>query len=286
MDFLKRVYKYISPRFQTVFLDYKVDPIPRFGHGKATHGGLKNILDKERGQYDSLMQIFLENGPALQQWKKQAEENNPNLPAWNNDFLPGLDIFALYGMIAHFKPKRYIEVGSGNSTKVVRKAIQDHTLQTHITSIDPFPRAQIDHLADKVMRIPFEKMENYTAIIDELEENDILFIDNSHRVFTNSDATVFFLEILPFLKKGVIVHIHDIYIPDDYPDFMAQRFYNEQYMLAAFILSNPTRYKTIFPCWYLSQDSEFSDKMLPFFQTTALKDVERHGGSYWLQIQA
>lgn len=284
IDKLKTWYRFVSPRFQTVFLDYKVNPTPRQGHGKPTHPKLYEIINKERDTYLNLLQEFMLHESTFLQIKKQVEESNENEPAWNNNFLPGLDIVSLYGMIAHFKPKKYIEVGSGNSTKVVRKAIKDLGLGTQITSIDPYPRAQIDHLADVVIRKPFEDLEDNMFIIESLEAGDILFIDNSHRVFANSDATIFFLEILPYLKKGVIVHIHDIYLPDDYPDFMADRFYNEQYVLAAFVLANPTKYKTIFPCWFVSQDKDLMTVTQNFFEHPNLKDVETHGGSYWIEI--
>lgn len=99
---------------------------------------------------------------------------------------------------------KYIEIGSGNSTKVARKAIVENNLKTEITSIDPFPRANIDHLADSVIRKPFESLSDNKFIIESLEENDILFIDNSHRVFPNSDSMICFLELIPFLKKGLL----------------------------------------------------------------------------------
>ena len=83
--------------------------------------------------------------------KDSKEEKNENNPSWNNGYLPGLDIIGLYGIIANYKPQKYIEIGSGNSTKVARKAIVENNLKTEITSIDPFPRANIDHLADSVI---------------------------------------------------------------------------------------------------------------------------------------
>ncbi|MCY7410548.1 MAG: class I SAM-dependent methyltransferase [Chitinophagales bacterium] len=119
-------------------------------------------------------------------------------------------------MIAIRKPKIYVEIGSGNSTMVARKAIEDHQLKTKIISIDPYPRASIDNLADTLIRKPIENLSDYN-FIDELNENDILFIDNSHRSLPNSNVTVCFLEIIPRIKKGVLIHIHDIYLPYDYP---------------------------------------------------------------------
>lgn len=187
-------------------------------------------------------------------------------------------------MLVKYKPKKYIEIGSGNSTKVARKAIKENNLTTEITSIDPCPRASIDHLADKVIRKPLENIPDYKFIIDSLEENDVLFIDNSHSVFPNSVATICFLDILPYLKKGVIVHIHDVYLPYDYPQFMCDRFYNEEYVLAAFMLANPEKYKTILPNYFISEDKELSNIIAPIWNHPNLENVERHGGSFWLQI--
>jgi hypothetical protein len=82
----------------------------------------------------------------------------------------------------------------------------------------------------------------------------------------------------------VIVHIHDIYLPYDYPQFMCDRAYSEQYMLAAFVLANPAKYATILPNYYISEDKELSGILAPLWAHPNLEGVERHGGSYWLRI--
>jgi len=193
-----------------------------------------------------------------------------------------LDIVGIYTLIAELKPNKYIEIGSGNSTKVAYKAKLEHQLNTEILSIDPMPRAEIDHLANTVIRKPFEDID--LDIVNELEAGDILFIDNSHRILPNSDSMVFYLEILPRLKKGVIVHIHDIYLPYDYPQFMCDRFYSEQYGLAMYLLANPKKYETILPNYFISEDKELSTLIAPIWEHENLKGVEKHGGSYWLRI--
>lgn len=157
-------------------------------------------------------------------------------------------------------------------------------MATQITSIDPYPRAEIDQLAQRIIREPFEQVD--FSFLTDLKANDMLFIDNSHRVLPNSDATVFFLEVLPRLAPGVIVHIHDIYLPYDYPQYMCDRAYSEQYMLAAFILANPAKYETILPNYFISQDAELNKVLQPLWQRPALQGVETHGGSYWLRINA
>jgi len=278
----KALYKFFHPRYQTLFLEYKVKFEPRYGHGKPPHALLYRIIDAKRETYAGWLRTILKYKDSLQAIRPTGQETNPNAPAWNNGFLPGLDIAVLYAMLAEWKPKRYVEIGSGNSTKVAFKAKQDHHLDTKIISIDPYPRAEIDQLADEILRAPFETTD--PAVLHDLEAGDILFVDNSHRVLPNSDATVFFMEVLPALRKGVIVHIHDIYLPYDYPQFMCDRFYSEQYPLAAFILANPEKYKTLMPNYFVSEDGPLRDVLNDLWDHPNLEGVERHGGSYWLEI--
>jgi hypothetical protein len=281
---IKSLYRYLSPKFQNIHLEYKVNSIPRLNPGNQAHLLLYEVINKNRDIYNDLLLSFLKYSDNIQLIKDSSVEKNDDNISWNNKYLPGLDIVGIYGIIAEFKPAKYIEIGSGNSTKVARKSIKENHLSTEIISIDPYPRANIDHLSDKVIRMPFENLSDVTFIIDSLNENDILFIDNSHRVFPNSDALIFFMELLPFLKKGVIVQIHDIYLPYDYPQFMCDRFYNEQYFLAAFILANPDKFKTILPNYFISEDKDLASIIAPIWKHSNLINVEKHGGSFWLQI--
>ncbi len=280
---LKDIYHFLSPKFQNLFLDYKVAFKPRYGHGLPPHTGINIIINQHRDDYRKLLEKALTYKNNFLSIRQAAEETSKDLPGWNNGFLPGLDIVMLYTIVSEYKPKKYLEIGSGNSTKVVTKAKKDQQLSTQVISIDPFPRAEIDHLADKVYRVPFENTD--LKIFEELNENDILFIDNSHRMLPNSDATVCFLEVLPRLKKGVIVHIHDIYWPYDYPQFMCDRFYSEQYGLGIMLLSNPVRYRTIMPNYFVSEDNELKQILQSLWIQRQMHNVEQHGGSYWLQIQ-
>jgi hypothetical protein len=280
---LKTTAKLLHPGYQKLILEYKVDMKPRYGHGLARHPGLLHLI--EGVSYTDFLSQVLTHKEFFFSLKDSKSEPDENQPAWNNGYLPGLDIMALYTLIGHFKPARYIEIGSGNSTKVARKAINDNKLATRIISVDPFPRANIDHLADEIIRKPLEKLEDISLISSLLEANDILFIDNSHRCLPNSDATVCFLEILPQLKPGVIVEFHDIYLPWDYPPFMCERFYSEQYVLAAFLLANPSRYKPIFPAWHISQTPELACILDEIWNHRNLETVEKHGGSFWIKIE-
>ncbi len=279
---IKDFLRFLSPKFQTLFLEYKVDMQPRYGHGKPPHPELYDIIDQRRADYEGLIDTALGYRHQLHSIQQFGVEKDTSRPAWNNGFLPGLDIVALYTMVAHFKPKHYVEIGSGNSTKVAHLAKQDNALHTEITSIDPMPRAEIDTLADFVVRKRFEDSDYDLVCL--LEPNDILFVDNSHRILPNSDSMVFYMEILPRLRPGVIVHIHDIYLPYDYPQFMCERFYSEQYGLAMYLLANPDKYQTLLPNYFVSEDPALRDRLAPMWDHANLKEVERHGGSYWLQI--
>lgn len=278
----KTLYRFLNPKFQSLFLDYKVKFQPRYGHGKPAHPELLSIIDANRSDYENWIYRALTYKKNFLEILDSKQEKNSVNPTWNNGFLPGLDIIGIYTLIAEYKPKKYIEIGSGNSTKVAFKAKKEQQLTTEIISIDPMPRAEIDQLADKVIRMPFENIE--FDVLAELEENDILFVDNSHRILPNSDGMVFFLEILPRLKKGVIVHIHDIYLPYDYPQFMCDRFYSEQYGLAMYLLANSKKFRTILPNYFISEDKELSKLLSPIWEHENLNGVERHGGSFWLRI--
>jgi len=93
------------------------------------------------------------------------------------------------------------------------------------------------------------------------------------------------MDVLPVLPPGVIVHIHDIYLPSDYPQFMCDRFYSEQYGLAAFLLANPKRYHTLMPNYFVSEDVELHKILEPLWNHSEMPIVEKHGGSYWLEIR-
>jgi len=280
---IKNLYRFLNPGFQNLFMEYKVNFKPRYGNGLPPHSELYSIINSNRETYKTLLDKALGYKEAFWQIKDSKKESNPVKPTWNNGFLPGLDIIGIYTLLSEYKPKKYIEIGSGNSTKVAFKAKNEQHLDTEIISIDPMPRAEIDNLADQIIREPFENID--FRIINELNENDILFVDNSHRILPNSDSMVFYLEILPRLKKGVIVHIHDIYLPYDYPQFMCDRFYSEQYGIAMYLLANSKKYSPLLPNYFIFEDAALSQQIEPIWKHPNLEGVERHGGSFWLRIE-
>ena len=261
-------------------LDYPIVPKPRWGHGSPAHHALSEIIGRSRAQYAAELEAVLELRDRLTTIPVDAPKRSPE-PRWLNGALPGLDAAVLYTMVARHRPATYLEIGSGQSTKFARRACRDHDLATRIVSIDPAPHAEIDDLCDEVLRSGLEDVD--LAVFDRLEVGDILFVDNSHRCLQNSDVTVAFLDVLPALPVGVLVHFHDIFLPDDYPLEIAEQFYSEQYVLAAALLADGPRLQIVMPNWYVAADAELGAILDPLWAEPGFEAVQTHGASFWLR---
>lgn len=255
---------------------------PRYGHGKPAHPGLAKILNARREHYVHTLRQFLRLTDDFITIPVATAEG-PDEPYWNNDWFSGLDAVALYGFLCDRKPERLIEIGSGHSTRFIRYAIRRRSLKTWTTSIGPSPRAAIDNLCDAVIR---ERLEDTDlSVFDRLDGNDIVFIDSSHRCLMNSDVTVIFLDILPRLPAGTLVHFHDIFLPYDYAPEWTHYQYSEQYLLAACLLANTSRYEVVLPNWFITQDPELSRVLYPLWNEPDLAKASRGGVSFWIRIR-
>ncbi|HVV52583.1 MAG TPA: hypothetical protein VHO06_23145, partial [Polyangia bacterium] len=134
-----------------ILVSYPGQLTPRWSDQPTGHAGLSQIIEGNRREYERIVETFAAYRDDVERIPETAEHGAPE-PSWINSFCTGIDAFALYGMIASQAPKRYFEVGSGNSTKLVRRAIRDRALATTILSIDPSPQAEIDALCDVVVR--------------------------------------------------------------------------------------------------------------------------------------
>lgn len=246
------------------------------------HPGLYRILNANRAVYERHLRSFLALAGDLVRIPRDAPQNEME-PYWKNRWMPGLDSVALYGFVATSRPRRYIEVGSGNSTKFARRAITDHQLNTYITSIDPYPRASVDAICDKVIRRRAESVA--IEVFDTLEANDILYIDGSHRVLMNSDVTAIFLDVLPRLKPGVLVEVHDVFLPYDYLGEWSGRWYSEQYLLAMLLLAESSRYEIVMPNCFVKDDDELKEVLAPLWSRPEMQGVDRHGCSFWMRTR-
>ncbi len=160
-------------------------------------------------------------------------EAPPPEPRWLQSWFPRLDAAIAYTLIRECRPRRIVEVGSGHSTRFLARAVRDGALATRITAIDPAPRADIARLDLEFVRATVQEagFEPFAA----LAEGDVLFIDSSHVLMPGSDVDCLLNVVLPQMAAGVLVHIHDVFLPDHYPATWDWRGYNEQQAVAALL---------------------------------------------------
>lgn len=148
----------------------------------------------------------------------------------------------LYAMIRKFRPARIIEIGAGRSTLCSRLALKANGDSGTLTAIDPFPEPYLREFNDKQFTLIESRVERVPAsLFERLEPNDILFIDSSHVIRLDGDVLYEILEIIPRIKVGTLIHIHDIFLPYHYPrDWTVGRrnFWTEQYLVQAFLAFN------------------------------------------------
>ena len=154
----------------------------------------------------------------------------PPAPRFEQDWFPRLDGAMAYALVRWSRPERIIEIGAGHSTRFLARAIADEGLDTAFTTIDPHPKRSPDQLNVEHLECPVQDLS--VDRFDALSAGDVLFIDSSHKYAPGSDVAFLFDEIMPGLPPGVFVHVHDIFLPDDYPEEWAWRGYSEQQALA------------------------------------------------------
>ncbi|MGB0854124.1 MAG: class I SAM-dependent methyltransferase [Pikeienuella sp.] len=191
------------------------------------------------GPYPALEALFAAYEPAFRGVLDEIEARAGALealngpaprPRWDQDWFPRIDGAAAFTLVASRAPKKIVEVGSGHSTRFMAAAGD-----AEITCIDPQPRADFGDLAIDWRQGVLD--ESHFALFDELAAGDIAFFDSSHLMMPGTDVDMIFNRILPRLKPGVVVHIHDILFPDPYPDSWEWRGYSEQNALGGWLLS-------------------------------------------------
>lgn len=192
----------------------------------------------------------------------------------------------LYCMIRHFRPKRVYEIGSGHTTFLSAETLLKNAGEDVATPVlhafEPYPGEILKKGFPGLTRLIPDKVQNVPLrVFEELEENDILFIDSTHVLKTGSDVHYEYLEILPRLKKGVIVHIHDIFLPAEYPrNWLLNNhwFWNEQYLLQAFLQFNDN-FEVLWAgsCMHLNHPEKLEAAFPSYDRETV------HPGSFWMR---
>lgn len=196
---------------------------------QISYPALEDIMAAKREEFAAFLDVINGYSAALESFNGSA----PPLPRWQQDWFPRLDGAAAYAMVRHHKPGQIIEVGSGHSSRFMMRAIKDEGLDTRFHAIDPAPRADIQKLPLTLTQKIVQEVD--PGIFSALGAGDILFIDSSHIAMPGSDVDMLFLDVLPRLAPGVIIHIHDIFLPDGYPPSWEWREYNEHQATAPLI---------------------------------------------------
>jgi hypothetical protein len=157
-------------------------------------------------------------------------EEAPPAPRWRQDWFPRLDAAAAYALIGTRAPRLLVEVGSGHSTRWFARAAADTGHALRIVAIDPVPRAVLAGLPVEIVRSTVQDAGE--APFAALVAGDVLSVDGSHVLMPGTDVDLLLNRILPVLPAGVLVHIHDVFLPDGYPPEWAWRGYNEQLAVA------------------------------------------------------
>lgn len=230
---------------------------------------LETFIQLYRGEYESFQRERAEGDGAFFLHNGQFET---------------VDAEVLYCLVRYRRPRRVIEIGSGHSTRLILAALRrnrDERATCDFTAIEPFPSASLRRSLDGLGRLIAKPVQG--VAVEEfmsLGETDILFIDSSHVARIGSDVLYELLEIVPRLQAGVAVHVHDIFLPGEYPrDWVIKlrRFWNEQYLLQAFLAFN-REFHVLWGSSYMAM--EHRDALQRAFPSLQPED---RPGSFWIQ---
>lgn len=203
----------------------------------------------------------------------------------SNGSFETVDAEVYYGMVRILKPKIIIEIGSGNSTKLATVAVlknqrENGEYKCNITCIEPYPSDALSEINN--VEVIQKRLEDINfEFFDRLDENDILFIDSTHSLKIGNDVYFEYLEIIPRLRQGVYIHVHDIFIPNQYCKrwiYKSNHFWTEQYLLQAFLMYN-SEFEVILPCNYLHTSKP--DTLKEIFPSYPMDDDGP--GSFWMR---
>ena len=276
--FLRRALERVSGVSPVLVPEFPLDLRARWGWGSPVADAVAARLAAGEADYAPAV----DDAAALADWAATIGRtpNRPGDPCWENEYWGTVDALVQCAALKRRDPALYLEVGSGWSTLFARRAIEDFGLRTRIVSIDPEPRAEVDARCDEVIRERFEHVD--LALFDRLTSGDVVLFDGSHTALMNSDATVFFLEVLPRIPEGVLVGIDDVFLPWDYPPQWVYRVYGEQYLLATFLLGGAQGWTVRFPGWWVVEESQLNERFADLWPVVENR-LGRHAGSFWLE---
>jgi len=180
-------------------------------------------------------------------------------------------------MILQHNPRQIIELGGGFSTLIARKTLQIQAKPGRLVVIDPQPRTDIENVADAVIRQFVEDIDLTTL---SMSGDTILFVDSSHICRAGGDIPLLFCKIIPSLPPGVLVHVHDIFLPFDYPFSYQKLLWNEQYVLHA-LLAHARKFTVVFATHFMTRS--YLKEMQEVFGPAVGVDKDTFGASFWFR---
>lgn len=226
------------------FIPYRyADKVPGPGE-RPPYRAVAELFGRREGAFGRVLDLVNEQAPAL----RAIGDEPPPAPRWTQGWFPRLDAAVAYALVRAHRPRRVIEVGSGHSTRFLARAVADGGLETEITAVDPAPRASIEGLPVRFLKRALHEVDE--AAFAELGAGDVLFVDSSHILMPGTDVDTLINRILPRLPAGAMVHVHDVFLPDDYPRAWAWRGYNEQQAVVPLLLGGA--YEVVFASHYVA----------------------------------
>ncbi len=214
------------------FIPYRhadATPVPPAAPG---YPAVERLFAGAAPEFEALLDRIEAQAPAL-----AAASGPPPAPRLDQSWFPRLDAAAAWTLLAERPPRRIVEVGSGHSTRVMAAAAPTADL----VCVDPAPRAALPETARHLAEVLSER---HAPRFAALEAGDVAFFDSSHILHPHTDVDLILTTLLPALREGVRVHVHDVFLPDPYPADWTWRGYAEQSGLAPWLLSGAFR-----PLW-------------------------------------
>jgi hypothetical protein len=213
---------------------------------------------------------------------QEGDEADGKVYFWNNSQFSYSDAMSYWAFIRKARPRTVVEIGSGFSSLVALQALECNGIGT-LRCIEPYPRPFVEALAeDGRLQLSIKRAQDISAeaLNEVLQDGDILFIDSTHTVKTGSDCAHIYLRLLPKIRRRLLVHVHDIFLPFGIPkEWLLERhiYWTEQYLLLAWLMDNP-RTRVVFGSAY---NAHFNGPMLDDFMNG---QAVSGGSSFWFEF--
>ena len=234
----------------TIYPNHYYSPIPDLSRLPAERSSARSNmigLRLDDGKMLDLLALFAKQYSAEYALLSQTPPNSENRFFFGNGAFERVDAEVLHCMVRHLRPRRIIEIGSGYSSLITAAACvlnRAHGHRTEFTVIEPFPNDLFLQPIPGLTHLHLKGVEECPlSLFESLEAGDILFLDSSHVIRAGNDVEFAYFEIIPRLRPGVVIHIHDIFLPLRYPEAWLRQeyiFMNEQYLLEAMLTHNPS----------------------------------------------